>query len=99
MSMGSTTPESTYVEMFRPPVNRAMRVLDRTFFQKKIPITAAVVPNLRKIAKLKSELDCDALKLERMQSILLVKDSHGQEGKGLLLRSEIKKDGKSSKLS
>jgi tRNA (guanine37-N1)-methyltransferase len=30
-------------EIFRPPVNRSMRVLDRSFFQKTLSISAATV--------------------------------------------------------
>jgi len=30
-------------EIYRPPINRSMRVLDRSFFQKTIPIAAATV--------------------------------------------------------
>lgn len=58
-------------EMFRPPVNRAMRVLDRSFFQKKIPVSAARVVDNKTISKCRSELfrSKDALLLERYQIV------------------------------
>lgn len=51
-----TTPMSA-VDMFAPPVNRAMRVLDRSFFQKTIALSAARVFNARDIARCRNELD------------------------------------------
>jgi hypothetical protein len=58
-------------EMFRPPVNRAMRVLDRSFFQKKIPVSAARVVDNKTISKCRSELfrSKDVLRLERYQIV------------------------------
>ncbi|KAI5212504.1 hypothetical protein E4T38_00512 [Aureobasidium subglaciale] len=58
-------------DMFRPPVNRAMRVLDRSFFQKKIPISAARVVDNKTISKCRAELfrSKDALLLERYQIV------------------------------
>lgn len=58
-------------DMFRPPVNRAMRVLDRSFFQKKIPASAARVVDNKTISKCRSELfrANDVLRLERYQIV------------------------------
>ncbi|KAI9838647.1 MAG: hypothetical protein M1819_004961 [Sarea resinae] len=44
-------------DMFRPPVNRAMRVLDRSFFKKRVPLSAARIPDNKKISKIRTELD------------------------------------------
>lgn len=58
-------------DMFRPPVNRAMRVLDRSFFQKKVPISAARILDNKNISKCRKELSHskDALALERYQNV------------------------------
>lgn len=57
--------------MFRPPINRAMRVLDRSFFQKKIPISAARILDNRTISKCRTELQRskDTLFIERLNNI------------------------------
>jgi tRNA (guanine37-N1)-methyltransferase len=43
-------------EIFRPPVNRSMRVLDRNFFQKTLPIAAATVFDDRNLSSVRNEL-------------------------------------------
>lgn len=80
--------------MFRPPVNRAMRALDRSFFKRSIPLSAARIRDNKNISKYLAELRLDLLKLERMQAVRSVKDHAGQEGKALLLKPEVKPDGK-----
>lgn len=42
--------------MFHPPVNRVMRQLDRSFFQKSIKLAAATVFDTQRIAPIKSQL-------------------------------------------
>ena len=79
--------------MFRPPINRAMRALDRSFFQKSILLSAARIRDKKQISKYRSELSHDLLKLDRMQAVRSVKDSEGQETKALLLRPGVKQDG------
>ena len=86
----SESPESA---MFRPPVNRAMRVLDRSFFQKSVPISAARIRDNKQITKCRAELGHDTLKLDRLQTVRCVRDPEGQETKALLLRPEVKPDG------
>ena len=82
--------ESEYAEMFRPPINRAMRVLDRSFFQKRVPLAAARITEKKHIAKCRMELENDLLKLERVS---VVKDDPVEKNhKALLLRPEIKSD-------
>ena len=77
-------------DMFRPPINRAMKVLDRSFFRKKVPLAAARIVEKRHIAKFRTELGSDLLCLERVSS---VKDDPKSKGsKALLLKPEIKCD-------
>ena len=83
-------PEST---MFRPPINRTMRLLDRSFFKKTIPLSAARIRDNKHISKFRTELGRDLLKLDRMPAVRSVRDPQGQEAKALLLRPEVKADG------
>jgi len=74
--------------MFRPPVNRAMRALDRSYFHKKISLAAATVLESRNIAKYRTELHDEMLKLDRVPT---VKQDPRQKGlKTLLLKPEIR---------
>lgn len=83
--------ESDFADMFRPPVNRAMRVLDRSYFQKKIPLAAARVLQNKQIARCRQELVNDMLKLERKPSVRV--DPYDRDVKALLLKPDIKSDG------
>ena len=89
-----STASSIPIDMFRPPINRAMRVLDRSLFQKKVPLSAARVFDKTKIAKLRSELAHDVLRLDRFQCVQSVRGSKGEEHKALLLNPQIKPDGR-----
>ena len=86
-------------DMFRPPINRAMRALDRSFFQKSIPLSAARIYDNKQISKYRTELGHDLLKLDRMPVVRSVTDFDGQEGKALLLKPEVKPGGKTAVLS
>ena len=84
-------------EMWRPPVNRAMRELDRRFFQKNIPISAARVFDNKQISRCRKDLEKnkDVLALER---IIIVKPDPQPElartgRKCVLLRDGIAHDG------
>lgn len=68
-----------------------MQVLDRSFFQKTIPLSAAQVNDTRRIASLLTELKPDLLHLERLSDVLPAPNATGR--KALLLKPEIKPDG------
>lgn len=70
-----------------------MKTLDRSFFQKTIPTSAARILDQRQISKCRGELHNDLLKLDRMQAVKIVKDTQGKEGKALLLKPVVKADG------
>jgi tRNA (guanine37-N1)-methyltransferase len=57
--------------MFRPPVNRAMRVLDRSFFCKTVPLSAATVFDSSNISRVRGALSKsrDLLQLPRLDPI------------------------------
>ena len=82
--------------MFRPPVNRTMRQLDRSFFQKKVPLAAARVLDTKQISKCKTELGKELLSLERCTVVRSdpVEDGLSKGRKALLLRPDIRPDGK-----
>ncbi len=84
------------LDMFRPPVNRAMQVLDRAFFKRSIPTSAARVLDRKQITKCRNDLHFDILKLDRMQAVVSVRDPQGADAKALLLKPEIRSDGKST---
>ncbi|KAF1346912.1 Met-10+ like-protein-domain-containing protein [Delphinella strobiligena] len=93
-------------EMFRPPINRAMRVLDRSFFQKKVPLSAARVLDIKKMSKLRQDLQKskDILFIDRLSNIQADPEANAKPGsKCILLRPEIDDKGDkkpwSSKLS
>ncbi|GAM90511.1 hypothetical protein ANO11243_085550 [Dothideomycetidae sp. 11243] len=82
-------------DMFRPPVNRTMKVLDRSFFQKRIPLSALRVLDHRNISKVRTELDRskDIFTLARYQNIQ-ADLSEGKLGhRCVLLRPEINAQG------
>lgn len=84
---------SDNIEMFRPPINRLMKVLDRSFFQKKIPISAARIFDKKHIAKCRTELSKDALQLDRLLLIRPVPESESRGAKDMLLKPEIDPEG------
>ncbi|KAF2238087.1 hypothetical protein EV356DRAFT_441077 [Viridothelium virens] len=85
-------------KMFRPPINRAMRSLDRAFFHKRIPICAARVLDNKTISKCLSDLQAsrDILKLDRIANVRPdpVEGSPGR--RCLLLKPEIQEQDSST---
>lgn len=55
--------------MFRPPVNRTMRVLDRSFFKSKYDLAAACVLEKTKIQQFQKLLRNDILRLDRYLTV------------------------------
>lgn len=84
-------------EMFAPPVNRAMKVLDRSFFQKTVPTTAARIFSVKDISRCRKELEKsrDALLLNRIQPVRPdPSEERAQKGgKCILLRPDIARNG------
>lgn len=95
-----STPESQSFEsrlppMFRPPVNRAMRVLDRSFFRKSVPLSAAAVFKNPDLSRCRAELikSRDLLQVPNLSTIQDLKDPASGISKCLLLREGVKHDG------
>lgn len=81
--------------MFRPPVNRAMRVLDRSFFKKHIPLSAARVYDPRTISKIRTQLEKSKDILDQRMILPIRLEPHPEVAgrKCILLRPEIRHDG------
>lgn len=85
-------------DMFAPPVNRAMKVLDRSFFQKTVPASAARIFKPQDIARCRKELQLsrDTLPNNRIQPVRPDPDAERAKkgGKCLILKPEVVHDGK-----
>lgn len=88
--MSATDP---LTDMFAPPVNRAMKVLDRSFFQRTVPTSAARIFNPKDISRCRKELTAgrDTLPTNRIDPIRADPDPEvAQKGtKCLLLRPDV----------
>lgn len=83
--------------MFLPPVNRAMRVLDRSFFQRTIPTAAARVSNNKDISGCRKTLERIKDMLDKSRLLVVRPDPLPELAKlgrkCLLLRPEVRPDG------
>ncbi|MCJ1474323.1 tRNA(m(1)G37)methyltransferase [Lambiella insularis] len=86
------TEAPSWSDMFRPPVNRAMRVLDRSFFKKAVPLAAARVFEKDQISRCRTYLGQDVLQVDRISSVRSDPDGNGggQDRKALLLSPDIR---------
>ena len=98
MNQSPQTPPSA--DMFRAPINRTMRNLDRAFFRKDVYLTAACVLDSKQIATCRKELNHDILKLERLPPIRSVPShiSADKDTKCLLLKPETQIEGRWTEL-
>ena len=80
-------------EMLRPPINRALKELDRSLFEKIIPLSVAKVSDFKRISQLRQDLGRDVFQIERKQGVVNLPQANGQIGKGFLLRPDIKPEG------
>jgi tRNA (guanine37-N1)-methyltransferase len=76
-------------EIFLPPVKRDMHDLDRSFFQKTIPLSAATVFERRDIAKVRAELvrSGDILSIDAIKT--LRNDETAPGNKCMLLKPAV----------
>ena len=86
-------------DMFSPPINRAMQVLDRSFFHKTIPTSAARIFDPKDISRCRKELIAsrDTLPNNRINPIRPDTETQwAQKGsKCLVLRPEVVHNGES----
>ncbi|KAL8798099.1 MAG: hypothetical protein Q9182_006950 [Xanthomendoza sp. 2 TL-2023] len=85
-------------DMFRPPVNRAMRILDRAFFQKDVNLAAACIPDKKNIATFLKDLHNDVVRIDRIRPVRTVPPNAftDQNAKCLLLTPGTRTDDESS---
>lgn len=80
-------------EMFRPPLARGMQTLDRSIFQKTVPLKAARVFDNKNISKIRAQLERskDTLRQDRLANVHSDPDpEHAKLGrKCILLRPEV----------
>ncbi|KAF2118491.1 Met-10+ like-protein-domain-containing protein [Lophiotrema nucula] len=80
-------------DMFAPPVNRAMKVLDRSFFQRTIPTSAARIFSQKDISRCRLELEKSKDIIGTNRALLIRSDPDqeraGAGGKCVLLRPEV----------
>lgn len=85
-------------DMFAPPVNRAMKVLDRSFFQKTVATSAARIFSPKDISPCRNDLEKsnDTLLMPRIQPIRSDPDQERAQkgGKCILLRPEVIHNGR-----
>ena len=79
------------MEMFAPPVNRTMRQLNRAFFSKQIPLSAARVYDIKQMMKIRKELSRELLKVPKVPPIQ--PDPTMTNVKCLLLNPKVKYNG------
>ncbi len=80
-------------KVFLPPTDHSMRLLDKSFFRKVIPLAAACISDVKQITNLRKELDRsgDILKISPIKH--LREDDSAPGAKCILLRHEIDADG------
>ncbi|KAL1955733.1 hypothetical protein VTO42DRAFT_8131 [Malbranchea cinnamomea] len=88
--------------MLRPPVNRGLRVLDRSLFKATFPLASATVFESKNISRIKNELmkSKDIMHAPGIMAVKAVQDIRDKEAdlkrKCVLLRQEVKVDDKST---
>lgn len=80
--------------MWRPPVDRTMRVLQRSFFKQEYTLAAARVFEPSNIQPFRKTLGQDVLSLDRIPAVRPspVAEDLPQKRKAILLRADIKYD-------
>jgi tRNA (guanine37-N1)-methyltransferase len=90
-------------EMFRAPINRSLKALDRSVFQKIVPLKAARIFDNKNISKVRSKLERskDALSQARIGSVFPdPDDDRANTGKKcVLLRPEVTKESQSTNIT
>jgi hypothetical protein len=79
--------------LFGPPINRAMRVLDREFFKKTVPLSAARIFDAKNTTIIRRECKEDMLRVPRVDPMRLDPDQERYPNcKVLFMRPEVKHD-------
>ncbi|RPA99998.1 hypothetical protein L873DRAFT_1737323 [Choiromyces venosus 120613-1] len=81
-----------FLSRFLPPVNRAMRTLDRAFFKKTIPVTAARIFDATQVHTIKEKILKDLIPFERFNQRYDFNSKLDIETPLLILRPEVQYD-------
>lgn len=81
-------------EMFRPPINRAMHVLDRSFFRRTIPLSAASIFDAKFISQIRETLLKSDELFRHPAFKAITPDDTAQGRKCVLLNPNVKHDGR-----
>ncbi|CUS11544.1 unnamed protein product [Tuber aestivum] len=81
-----------FLSRFLPPVNRAMRTLDRAFFKKIVPVTAARVLDATQVHTIKERILRDLIPYERFNLRYDFNSKLDTETPLLILRPDVKYD-------
>ncbi|PWW74842.1 hypothetical protein C7212DRAFT_282534 [Tuber magnatum] len=81
-----------FLSRFLPPVDRAMRTLNRAFFKKVVPVTAARVLDATLLHTIKEKILKDMIPFERFNVRYDFNSKLGIETPLLILRPEVKYD-------
>lgn len=82
-------------EIFKPPINRSMQVLDRSFFQKVVPLSALSIADTKHISNVRTQLNKSHAAISLTAVKNLRDDDLNPGAKCLLLRPGIDADRKS----
>ncbi|KAK5045837.1 hypothetical protein LTR84_008930 [Exophiala bonariae] len=79
-------------EIFKPPINRSMQVLDRSFFQKVVRLSALSITDFKQISNVRSQLTKSQATIAIPMIKILREDDLTPGAKCLLLRPGIDAD-------
>ena len=84
---------SNLPEAFLPPINRSMKELERSFFQKTVPLSVATVHDIKNISDVRTSLRRSGELFDRHPIKPMREDGPIPGKKAWLLSSGVKADG------
>lgn len=88
-SVSSQLLKASMENILSPPINRSMRELDRSFFRKIVPISAATVFDNRNISQVRQQLSKSHDILAFRSLKIVVNDLNEHNSKCILLKPDI----------
>lgn len=89
------TPSMSLARFLLPPVNRLMPALDRGFFKKTVPLTAARIFDQSQLPTIRQRIEIDLLEEKRFQTRIQI--GKATESEVLVLRPQVRFDGKTER--
>ena len=93
--MAHSAQTAASADMFRPPINWAMKTLDRSFFHKEIMLAAACILDKKNIWMHRKELSRDVLQIPKVTPIQEITSDllPDKTARGLILNPNIRIEG------